>query len=164
MNYGGFLNYVLFEEFLTAAEYSSDWLDHVLTGKQNGVLEHKQALKYRSSTFSQHVLSINFGPGPVLCTGHTKVKKTDRALSSWWLGSKAADKHTSGPEFKPWLCDLSLVSCLSHSFLVYKGSVKSVIATVFGQQTLVLFYIYTYIYMWLYIYINMYTYISVLYI
>ena len=37
MNYGGFLNYVLFEEFLTAVEYSNDWLDHVLTGKQNGV-------------------------------------------------------------------------------------------------------------------------------
>jgi len=45
MNYGGGLNYVLFEEFLTAAEYSSDWLDHVLTRKQNGVLEYKQGLE-----------------------------------------------------------------------------------------------------------------------
>ena len=45
MNYGGFLNYVLFEEFLTALEYSNDWLDHVLTGKQNGVLEYKPALE-----------------------------------------------------------------------------------------------------------------------
>ena len=39
------MNYVLFEEFLTAAEYSSDWLDHVLTGEQNGVLEYKQGLE-----------------------------------------------------------------------------------------------------------------------
>ena len=45
MNYGGFLNYVLFEEFLTAVEYSNDWLDHVLTGKQNGVIEYKPALE-----------------------------------------------------------------------------------------------------------------------
>ena len=45
MNYGGFSNYVLVEEFLTAAEYSSDWLDHVLTGKQNGVLDYTQALE-----------------------------------------------------------------------------------------------------------------------
>lgn len=51
MNSGGFLNYVLFEEFLTAAEYSSDWLDHVLTGKQNGVLEHKQALEIQIFNF-----------------------------------------------------------------------------------------------------------------
>ena len=72
--------------------------------------------------FSQHFLSINFGPGPVLCAGHTRVKKTAGDLPSWCLGSRGADKHTSRPEFKPWLCDLSLVSSPSHSILIYRGS------------------------------------------